>query len=1045
MARLSLVLMIAISVGLTACAARVTPTVGVAPALTPQAPPAPREMPRATSTPRPTLTPLQRATLPAAAPTGTATRPAADMLDGGTGPSLPPTPACRDLACPWTTINIGRLQGHAPDQNVLKLFSAVADPQRNRVYVAAILTRYIGVLDAATEQWIGAVDSGFDGYAYRYLYLDPAANYLYVVDDLHHELRRIDLNTNAIAGPVALPEHVGAAAVDATRTRLYLTSPDAPTLRAFDGKTLQSVFTLNDIGPGAGVMAFDPQADALYVLNVTPKSGGEIVRVDPKTGKVAGKIAYRVPTGQRSRWLEYDAARRRFVVAGERAVQILDAQGQELRAFPLPRELDTQGFAYDPTHERLVVLCLERPAEGRVAGMGGRLQVFDVNSGKLTNELTFGRKPHRPAYNPANGRFYVPNGDAGILWRIDADSAAGATPIRLGDSVEQIIPVAGGQIYVNSRLGGSYVLGYDFATARWATFASGTWPIPLRTDPRGEKLFILNAWDSTLAVYDVAGGALPPPRLALIPLGLPAGSTDRLPDLAIDNTHRLAYVSYPEFGKIVVVDWAAGRATHTIEVVGFKTGDTGGGPAQLAVAANERDHLLYAFWKNERRLTIYNGAAGYALAATQDLGALDWKALRDAPDADNLFVDAERGRLFVQAFELDAQTGKPTGRKLARGQQVLALDAAGGAYWTVGVETIGGKPTNVVATLDRETLALRAAQTLHEVSGVGESFALDLAHGRLYVGKMTAAETEVWATQGAGGAQAPVATPGRAAATPRATPTATPGLPARGVGSPQPAGAADAYWVVNPTSGARLFTRVILPENATGKLPALVLVPGGVGNSTDFTRTSAAQTLADQGFAVVIFDPDGRGQSGGREDLNGHIHQDGLAAVIRFAATLPSVDPTRIGLATYSYGITMGSGALARHADLPVRFLIDWEGPADRNYTTSGCGQPTGRIRWQPCSDNAFWAEREAVNFIGKLRVPYQRIQSEKDHVQPTNAHAVDMINAAIKGGVPFVRLNDYPPNQTYDPKAPPAMFPESQDRLLEQKIATYARELFER
>jgi len=258
---------------------------------------------------------------------------------------------------------------------------------------------------------------------------------------------------------------------------------------------------------------------------------------------------------------------------------------------------------------------------------------------------------------------------------------------------------------------------------------------------------------------------------------------------------------------------------------------------------------------------------------------------------------------------------------------------------------------------------------------------------------------------------------------------------------PIPAGAAQTYSVTNPTTNAKLYVQVFAPQDTSKKYPALVLVPGGIGDGKAFTDD--ALRMAGAGIIAITFDPDGRGRSTGQEDYDGHKQQDGLAAVVRFAATLPNVDAQKIGIATYSYGITMGSGALARHPDLPAKFLIDWEGPADRNYT-SGCSAGNrGRILWQPCSDNAWWSEREAVNFIGQIRVPYQRIQSEKDHVQPNNAHAVEMINAAIKGGVPWVRLNDYPPNQTYDPKAPPAMFPEVMDRQLTQTVIRYAKELF--
>ena len=86
----------------------------------------------------------------------------------------------------------------------------------------------------------------------------------------------------------------------------------------------------------------------------------------------------------------------------------------------------------------------------------------------------------------------------------------------------------------------------------------------------------------------------------------------------------------------------------------------------------------------------------------------------------------------------------------------------------------------------------------------------------------------------------------------------------------------------------------------------------------------------------MIFDPDGRGLSVGVEDYDGFIHQDGLAEIIRFSASLPEVDPERIGVISFSYGVTMAAGALARYPDLPVRFLIDMEGPADRN-DTGGC------------------------------------------------------------------------------------------------------------
>lgn len=288
-----------------------------------------------------------------------------------------------------------------------------------------------------------------------------------------------------------------------------------------------------------------------------------------------------------------------------------------------------------------------------------------------------------------------------------------------------------------------------------------------------------------------------------------------------------------------------------------------------------------------------------------------------------------------------------------------------------------------------------------------------------------------------------------------ASPT-RPALPVTGETpqSPAPVSAAQSgdsiFTVTNPTSGASLHVEVHYPENWDGQtqLPALVLVPGGSGDSGGFLKQSPAgstvSVINQAGYAAVVFDPDGRGKSGGTEDYNGFIHQDGLAEIVRAVSALPGIDPAKIGMVSNSYGITMASGALARYPDLPVQFLIDWEGPANR-LDTGGCdGFGLGHLaEVTTCDDEAFWAEREASTFISQIRVPYQRIQSEKDHVQPDYDHTILMINNAVNGGVPRVRLNNETPNQTYTANSLPNMLSDSMDKQKDQMIVQYAQELF--
>jgi pimeloyl-ACP methyl ester carboxylesterase len=262
--------------------------------------------------------------------------------------------------------------------------------------------------------------------------------------------------------------------------------------------------------------------------------------------------------------------------------------------------------------------------------------------------------------------------------------------------------------------------------------------------------------------------------------------------------------------------------------------------------------------------------------------------------------------------------------------------------------------------------------------------------------------------------------------------------------SSRPAAEPGTYWVTNPTSGVELYTTVMQPDDWDGDpLPTLVIIPGGDDPSSAITEGDISRMAIERGFVVIVFDPDGRGRSGGQESYNGFTHQDGLAAVIQFAAGLPEVDANRMGLMSFSFGVTLASGALARYPELPIRFFIDWEGPADRRDTTVGC-RPSAHYDWPPCHDDAAWAEREALTFISQIQVPYQRVQMANDHVQSDVSHAVHMVNAAVEGPAPWVRLNDYPPNETYDADDPPEMFPNRSETSLNERMLDYAEEMFD-
>jgi hypothetical protein len=146
---------------------------------------------------------------------------------------------------------------------------------------------------------------------------------------------------------------------------------------------------------------------------------------------------------------------------------------------------------------------------------------------------------------------------------------------------------------------------------------------------------------------------------------------------------------------------------------------------------------------------------------------------------------------------------------------------------------------------------------------------------------------------------------------------------------------------------------------------------------------------------VVHFDPDGRGKSGGVEDYNGSVHQEGLAAVIAQATADMPVDPGSVVVAGFCFGATMAAGALARHPELPIRLFLDWEGPVNRDDVRAGAGV----LGWALPADSAtdaWWHGREELAVLDRVEAPYQRVEGIPNHLRLERSGCLAIVGRAV-------------------------------------------------
>lgn len=112
-----------------------------------------------------------------------------------------------------------------------------------------------------------------------------------------------------------------------------------------------------------------------------------------------------------------------------------------------------------------------------------------------------------------------------------------------------------------------------------------------------------------------------------------------------------------------------------------------------------------------------------------------------------------------------------------------------------------------------------------------------------------------------------------------------------------------------PANGFSIAATISKPQNMSGRLPAVILVPGSGPTDRDEVVSGIAvfgqlsQALAEAGYLVVRYDKRGVGQSGGRTESATLVdYAEDTRAVYRALADRKDVDPRRIALVGHSEG-----------------------------------------------------------------------------------------------------------------------------------------------
>jgi hypothetical protein len=244
----------------------------------------------------------------------------------------------------------------------------------------------------------------------------------------------------------------------------------------------------------------------------------------------------------------------------------------------------------------------------------------------------------------------------------------------------------------------------------------------------------------------------------------------------------------------------------------------------------------------------------------------------------------------------------------------------------------------------------------------------------------------------------------------------------------------DVTYILKSKHNYNLYVRMVRPKFSKypkKRFPAILRLPGGWSNGTPLLNMKLVQKLASKGLIFVAFDSEPKFGPILSEKRNflGFKDQDDVASVLKSLFRNKNIKHDAVGIWSESNGITLAAGVLGRpeYKDLSkkILFLLDVEGPHCPKELYEFL-DPARKTQFETATNisimkgiystqDEYWHERCAINFINNYPGIYQRLQAEYDHKLGKNyTHALAMLNAATTGKAKWTRLNREPKNKLY-------------------------------
>lgn len=601
--------------------------------------------------------------------------------------------------------------------NIVKLTNIVIDEDRGRAYFAGSLSRHIGVINTQTYQLVDAIDTGVNGFTFKFLRINPTTGILYLFVLETGQLYRIDPVGRVVSQPISVQR---APIIDPVSHRLYITEmPDKIRIYNENLQLQESVQGLVD----PGELFVDAENNRLYMLHTfpPPRAGVSVFNLTTK----AFIRRYNMPTGFDGLPKSIYVGNGKIYVASNsfrNSLSILDVDTGSGIFIPItesvgPMEL-FQGQLYQMTGFPFYPGYLPQ-----ADGSYGILESRNALTGQKNWDLWTDLETTYFDIDSSSGRLIYTATGNGMIGVLDLGTRNRITEIDVTTTIEDVlVHPTDGSLYLRNRLGGSKIYRLNpFQREISHVLQPGKWPTKIILDEGRNQLYALSHYEAKVSVFHLTTHQ----KVRDIPLQTQRARTDALSTMCLNSTTGFLYVIMPETGTLTKISADGSGEPTTITIPNFDP-TRARGPGELHLAVNELLNRVYLFHRQTKRLQIYSGDSFQLLGSS-----IIQEFNQPISPLDLLHCDEARGRLFVGPHIVDVQSGAMIGR-IPQGLKIVGARPDGSRYFVL--DRVSPPFREKVIEYDSDFQNVVHQWDFAPIQGIFSAFGFDFSRNRLYVG-----------------------------------------------------------------------------------------------------------------------------------------------------------------------------------------------------------------------------------------------------------------------------------------------------------------------